>query len=97
MVVIVDNHRGEFLDPELSGCLGEILRGGQHMREIGRVIGDHVNIEKMSAGNMGVQVFIPCIAALVGQKEGRVENDQIGCLESLGQPFGRYQGRFCGC
>ena len=97
LVVVVDDDRGEFLDAEIARGLRELSFRGQHVRQVGGVVGNDVDVEELRARDVGVQMLVPGIPALTGQEEGGVQDHQIGRIQSLRQPFGGYQRGILGC
>jgi hypothetical protein len=58
--------------------------------QLGRTIADPLDIEDHRAGNVDVAIFRMRVA-LLRQKAGAVDGNEVWIMRALGQPIGRHQ------
>ena len=94
---LVIDHDGHVLgNAQRAHHMGEIIGRGQHMGQIGRGIGDAVDIEEDRAGDMAGEIFGLRVAAGTGHVPAGIDHDQIGIAQMLGQPLRGDEGVFHG-
>ena len=67
----------------------ELLDGRHHVRQLGAIVADIVDVEIARAGNVGGGIFRLRIAVGPGQEPAGIEDAQVGILEMGRQPVGR--------
>jgi hypothetical protein len=83
---------GVFLrNTEIAGSRAELVRPRQHVGQLGRMIGDRIDVEEHRAGNMSGNVLRPGVAVLRRQVVGPVDDGDVRLAERAGKPFGGLQ------
>src|SRR4029077_15565967 len=85
---IVDDDRIFLRNSEIAGGRAELVGSRQHVGQLGRMIGDRVDVEEHRARNMRGNIFGPGIAVLRWKVVGPVDDDDIRLAELAGKPFG---------
>ena len=69
----------------------EIGGARQHVRRGIRAVADLVDVEEARAGDVGGEIFVAAAAAARRHVPARIDDDEVGLAEMVGQPFGRDQ------
>ena len=85
---VIDHDSVGLGDAERAHRRAELVRSGQHVRQIGGRVGDGVEVEEHRARNMRGDIFRLGVALLRWQIIGCVDDDDIGLAELAGEPFG---------
>ena len=72
--------------PSLRMREAKLLRPRQHVRQVGVVIGDVVDVEEDGAGDAALGVERFGVARIVRHEPGGVDDADVGRVEPLGQP-----------
>ena len=88
---VIDDDRILLRNSEIAGGRAELVRPRQHVGQLGRMIGDCIDVEEHRAGNMSGSVLRPGIAILRRQVVGPVDDGDVRLAELAGKPFGGLQ------
>ncbi len=91
---VVDHRAHAVAKAKFAQGVGEGERRRQHMRQIGGFVGDAVDVEKHRARDVALDIFRVGVAPRRRHMPGGVENDEIGLVEPVGEPFCRDEKRF---
>jgi hypothetical protein len=89
-LLLVDDDGAVVGDAEGGHAAGEVFGCGQHVGEGGGVVGEFFNVEEEGAGDVLVEVAGAGVdgGCYAYGREGSVEDDGVGILESSGEPGG---------
>ena len=85
---VIDHDGVVGADAERAGLLGELGRAGQHVRQLGGMVGDGVDIEERRAGNMGGDELGLGVALERRQVERAVDDRDLGLAQPRREPVG---------
>ena len=90
-LLVVEHHTAGIADAHTAEEFRETAGGGDHVRQLGVLIGDLIDVKIPRARDMGGQELRLSVAVLIRQVFGGVEDDQVGLAEFPGKPVGGYQ------
>jgi hypothetical protein len=83
---VIDHDGVVVADAERADVLGELHRTRNHVRQIGRVIGDGIDIEEHRSWNMAGEILRLGVALLRGEVERTVDDAHLRFAEAGGEP-----------
>src|SRR5262245_49647259 len=88
---VIDDDRVILRNAEVSNRLSELAGAGQHVRQVGRIVCDGIDVEKDRTWNMPGKIFGLRVPLLCGQIVGAIDNGDARLAELADQPFGRLE------
>jgi hypothetical protein len=90
-LLVVEHHEAVVADAERPGQPGEAAWRGHHVRQVGVLVGDFVDVEEMGARNVPGQEPGAAVPGFVGQVFRGVEHQHAGLAKVFGEPGRRDQ------
>src|SRR5208282_4795170 len=88
---VIDDDGIAVADAERTGYLAELLWAGQHVRQVGRMIGDRFDVEEYRARDVALAILGVGVALLRRQEVRPVNDTKVAVTQMLGEPFRRNQ------